>query len=369
MSKIEELTTCLRLINAQNVGPASFYRMVNNFGSLEATLAMVEKTEKYRPWSLSRAKEEIEMAKKFKVHILTYLDDEYPFMLKQVDNPPPIIYVKGNLDALNYEKSVAMVGARAASANGRRTAAKLAFDLTENNVCVISGMARGIDASAHMGAMMAKEGTGSTIAVLGTGIDVIYPAENRDLYKNIIVNGCVISEFPMGTKVSTQNFPRRNRTIAALSGGVLVVEAGLQSGSLITANWASKLHKGIFAVPGTPGEARSQGVNHLIKSGARLVENVQDVVSFLDKNKHWFEPYRKQPTQKVLVFENKNANLTKQKFESVDLLSLISVDGTDIDEIIRLSERPTTTVIAQILELEMLGLVERQAGNKVALVK
>ncbi len=369
MSKIEELTACLRLINAQNVGPASFYRMVNEFGSPETAVAMAERTEKYRPWSLSRAKEEIETAKKLKVSILTYNDDEYPYWLKNSDNPPPIIYVRGNLDALNYNKAVAVVGARAASANGRKAAAKLAYDLAEKGICVVSGMARGIDASAHMGAMMAKDGTGCTVAVLGTGVDVVYPAENRDLYKNIIVNGCVISEFPLGTKASTQNFPRRNRIIAAMSEGILVIEAGLQSGSLITAEWAMKMHKKVFAVPGTPGETRSQGVNQLIKHGAKLVENAQDIIPVLDDDSSWFRPIKQTPKQKVLVFENKNDNLTKQKFESVDLLSLISVDGTDIDELVRLSGRPTKTVVAQILELEMLGLVERLAGNKVALVK
>ena len=364
----EEIIAALRLINTPKVGAVTFYRLVQEYGSAQNAVEALEKQSKNKPWSIEKALKELSDTRSLGADILLYDNENYPQALRSVDWAPPVLYVKGNLQALNSTKTLAIVGSRAASINGRKTAARIARDLTENGVCVVSGMARGIDTSAHKGALFANNDTGTTIAVLGTGIDVIYPSENVDVYNQIVTNGCVISDVPLGTKASTMQFPRRNRIVAALSEGVLVVEAGLKSGSLITAQYASEMQKILFAVPGTPGESRAQGANYLIKEGAVLVETAEDILPFLKGNKNI--PIRQITTaqQKSLVFENNDVNFSEREVEKGSLIDFLTIDGVYVDELIRLTGKSAAIIAMEILELEMNGIVERRAGNKIALI-
>ena len=226
-------------------------------------------------------------------------------------------------------------------------------------------MARGIDGAAHSGALMAN--LGSTVAVLGTGVDVIYPFENKDIYERIAQRGCIISEFPLGTQGNTLNFPRRNRIIAGLSQAVLVVEAGMKSGSLITADLAIKQGKTLFAVPGTPDVSRSSGTNYLIKKGAYLAEGAKDIIPYLKEDHNL--PQKLRPQQKVLVFANNDVKFSENVSVKSSLVDFLSVDGVDIDELVRLSGMSASALAAEILELELNGVVRRLSGNKIALAK
>ena len=367
MASKEDIISALRLINTDRIGPVKFYQLVDEFGSPEKAVAFLEKNSKQKPWSIEQAEEELVKAQKLGVTILLYSDNEYPQALKNDKNSPPILYVKGDVNTLTYDRAIAIVGGRSASITGRKTAAKIAMEMTDANVCVISGMARGIDTSAHKGAMYAQNQTGKTIAVLGTGIDVVYPPENKEVYEQIAKQGCIISEFLIGTKANTSNFPRRNRTVAALSEGVLVVEASNNSGSLITAQYGIDMQKIIFAVPGTPGESRTQGSNSLIKNGAILVENASDILPFLKGNKKVEQQSLEQYVQKNLVFENNDDNYIEQEKTPETLTDYLTVDGVHIDELIRLTGKSASEIAVEIVELELSGIVERRAGNKIAL--
>lgn len=271
---------------------------------------------------------------------------------------------------------MAIVGARNASINGRKIASRIAYDLTENDVLIISGMARGIDSAAHKGAMYAKNKLGPTIAVLGTGIDVVYPAENKDIYKMIAEQGLIISELPFGTAAQISTFPRRNRIISALSAGTLVVEASLHSGSLITAKCALEQGKDIFAVPGSPLENRSQGPNHLIKEGAVLTENAEDILNILSINQNRqiksaqlsLKPLDK-VENRVNISDIKISEPLPNKENNLPLIELITFEGVDIDELLRSSGLMQADFFSQLLDLEFSGKIERQVGNRVARLK
>lgn len=241
---------------------------------------------------------------------------------------------------------------------------------------IVSGMARGIDTAAHKGAMFALNRTGSTVAVLGTGIDIAYPAENQKLCEQIAGQGAVISEFPLGTEPSAGNFPRRNRIVSALTDGTLVVEASLHSGSLITARLALEQGRDVFAVPGFPTDERSAGPNKLIKDGAFLVENAEDILNVLSADARRKIPRTPRPVQtdlfvKPLDKESKTADIpdTASPDRETDILSLLTPAGVYVDELIRVSGLDSAAVSLRLLELEMEGRIERQVGNKVALIK
>jgi DNA processing protein len=224
-----------------------------------------------------KLKRELNQIEKHSVSVLNYRDREYPRKLLAIYDPPPVLYVRGTIEP-GDDRAVAIVGSRMATHHGKMFTEQLARDLAVRGVTVVSGMARGIDSAAHRGALL---GRGRTIAVLGCGVDVPYPAENRGLMGEIIARGAVISEFPMSTKPLSANFPRRNRIISGLAEGVVVVEATRQSGSLITANYALDQGREVFAVPGNVRLPNSQGSNRLLKDGAKLVERVEDVLEEL----------------------------------------------------------------------------------------
>ena len=207
---------------------------------------------------------------------MTFLAEDYPKVLLEIPDPPPYLYVKGELRG--SETAVAVVGSRRASTYGMLTTTRLATELAAHGVTVVSGMARGVDTAAHRGAL---SGGGRTIGVLGCGIDVVYPPENRKLFEEMAEKGALVSEFPLGTLPLAENFPRRNRIISGMSRGVLVVEAMENSGSLITAQFALDQGREVFAIPGNINTSSSRGANRLIKQGAKLVESVDDILEEL----------------------------------------------------------------------------------------
>lgn len=366
----KELTAFIRIINSNGVGPVNFYKLIEKYQTAENALNYIAKDKLF---SQKQAELEIEKALKQNIFILTYKDKDYPQNLKNLHDTPPLIYVKGRTDILNHPTCVAIVGARNASIASRKLASKIAFDLTNNDILIVSGMARGIDGAAHKGALYAKNKKGPTIAVLGTGVDVTYPEENKELYEQICYQGAIISEYPLGTQPQTSNFPRRNRLVAALSSSILVVEASENSGSLITARLGLEQGKDIFAVPSFPIEGKSLGTNQLIKEGAILTESAQDILDIISfsQNKQIQEFDLSEPTlfAKTLDKAKKSDNIPI-KVKDTDLQSLIDLigeNGIDIDEIIRLSGSDTTKVMAQITELELEDIVERINTNTLVL--
>lgn len=369
MQTTEQLADWIQLINSENVGPITFYKLLDIYKDASAALAELPKFPKYKIFPRDKAKREIEKAQRQNIQIITRLSPLYPESLKHIEDAPPVLYVAGNPQILQNPLSLSIVGARNASINGRKTASRIAYDLTNSGILIVSGMARGIDSAAHKGAMYAKNQKGETLAVLGTGVDVVYPAENKTLYQQILENGAVISEFPLGTEAQSSNFPRRNRIVSALSLGTLVVEATLHSGSLITARLALEQGKDIFAIPGSPQDSRALGPNKLIKDGAVLVENAEDILEVLQLNN------QKQIIQYVDNLQ-KNADIPQlsepdavSAGSQTPLLEYINREGVYVDELIRTSGLSASEVSLQLLELELGGRIERQAGNKVALIK
>ncbi len=374
MAAENKILDYIQLINSANIGPITFYKLLRQYGSAEAALAALPAGR--RTFSRSAAQKEFELARRQNIRLLAFDDPEYPENLRAAEDAPPVIYVRGQINCLRQPLSLSIVGARNASLNGRKLASQISCELTSQGVMIVSGMARGIDTAAHKGAMFALNRTGSTVAVLGTGIDIAYPAENQKLCEQIAGQGAVISEFPLGTEPSAGNFPRRNRIVSALTDGTLVVEASLHSGSLITARLALEQGRDVFAVPGFPTDERSAGPNKLIKDGAFLVENAEDILNVLSADARRKIPRTPRPVQtdlfvKPLDKESKTADIpdTASPDRETDILSLLTPAGVYVDELIRVSGLDSAAVSLRLLELEMEGRIERQVGNKVALIK
>lgn len=374
MAAENKILDYIQLINSANIGPVTFYKLLRQYGSAEAALAALPAGR--RTFSRSAAQKEFELARRQNIRLLAFDDPEYPENLRAAEDAPPVIYVRGQINCLRQPLSLSIVGARNASLNGRKLASQISCELTSQGIMIVSGMARGIDTAAHKGAMFALNRSGSTVAVLGTGIDIAYPAENQKLCEQIAGQGAVISEFPLGTEPSAGNFPRRNRIVSALTDGTLVVEASLHSGSLITARLALEQGRDVFAVPGFPTDERSAGPNKLIKDGAFLVENAEDILNVLSADACRKIPRTPRPVQtdlfvKPLDKESKTADIpdTASPDRETDILSLLTPAGVYVDELIRVSGLDSAAVSLRLLELEMEGRIERQVGNKVALIK
>lgn len=363
----QKLISYIQLINTPDIGPISFKKCLAKFGDVDT--ALKELSTKKKIFSREKAEEVLMTAEIKKVKIITIEDKEYPYNLKQIEDYPPILYTLGDIKLLKNNNAIAVVGSRNASISAQRLAQKISKDLAENNIVIVSGMARGIDAAAHKGALGAK---GKTIAVLGTGIDVVYPKENQALYNELAKNGLIISECPFHTTPIASNFPRRNRIISGLSKGTLVIEADIHSGSLITAHQALDQGRDVYAIPGAPYDERSAGCNKLLKEGAILVEKAEDIVESLDLAPVEFENRKTKSKETADLFEysldNKenNSNSADNADEYSKLLSLISQSGEDIDELIRLSKLPPEKVLMMIVELELDNKVIRIPGNRVA---
>ena len=279
--------------------------------------------------------------------LLTLADADYPQALLTTTDPPLVLFAIGRLELLN-RPSIAIVGSRNATAQGNETAQAFAGALTRAGITVTSGLALGIDASAHRGALAATDSDASTVAVVGTGIDVIYPASNRALTTQIRKRGVVISEFPLRTPAIAHNFPRRNRIIAGLSRGTLVVEAALRSGSLITARLAADNGREVFAVPGSIHSPLSKGCHRLIREGAKLVESAQDILEEIG-----LAP--RAPAEPTDAAESEMYS---------DLLQLMGHDPVDLDRLVERSGRAAGELVGALLELELAQHVARLPGNR-----
>jgi DNA processing protein len=273
-------------------------------------------------------------------HIVTLADAEYPQALLNIPDPPVILYVKGRLDLLNHS-SLAVVGSRNASTQGIRNAEAFSQVISEADLCIVSGMAHGIDSAAHLGGLAAR---GSSIAVVGTGLDKVYPSANRDLAHQLALKGALISEFPLGTPPLAHNFPRRNRIISGLSVGCLVVEADLKSGSLITARMALEQGREVFAIPGSIHMQQYKGCHALIKQGAMLVENPQDILDDLG----WYSA---------------TITATSRKQENHPIFVHLGFDPLDIDSLSQRSGLTIEALSAILLQLELDGQVTTLSGG------
>jgi len=282
-------------------------------------------------------------------HIVTLADGEYPRLLLEVSDPPPILYLVGRLELLK-RASIAVVGSRNATAQGEQNAESFARALSETGLTIVSGLAMGIDAAAHRGGL---SGAGSTIAVLGTGVDVVYPKRNEELARRIALQGLLLSEFPLGVGPIASNFPRRNRIISGLARGCLVVEAAAASGSLITARSAAEQGRDVFAIPGSIHSPLSKGCHALIKVGAKLVESAEDVLGELA-----YRPSRLASTTPLL---ERRASAAGDGH--VGLLAHIGHDPVDVDALCERAGMPAEQVSSELLRLELDGRIAALPGG------
>lgn len=348
----------LRLARAQAVGPVTFNRLIERFGSPARALSALPDLARRggRSGALNiptaaEAERELAAGEALGARLIASCEADFPRLLLELDPRPPLIWVLGDAGLLR-PRAVAIVGARVASAAGRRFARTLAEDLGRAGYVVISGMARGIDAAAHDGAM-----AHGTVAVLGGGVGDIYPPDNADLYAALKAKGCIVSESPPGRAAQAQDFPRRNRIISGLSLGVVVVEAELKSGSLITARMAGEQGREVFAVPGSPLDPRARGANDLIRQGAALVEDAEDVLRVLNGLRGGVtEP--EPPAWEGACDPETDA-------VRAEVAGLLSPTPVSIDELARQTGAPTSLVLAALTELALAGRAELLAGGLV----
>jgi DNA processing protein len=296
---------------------------------------------------------ELKRVQEFGGHVLVQSDTNYPELLRQIYDPPIVLYVKGRLGPKD-KNAVAMVGSRQTTHYGLEVARKLAYQLAYVGVTVVSGGARGIDTAAHQGALTAK---GRTIAVLGTGINIVFPSENADLFERISANGAVITQFPFHRAADKQSFPIRNRIVAGMTLGTVVVEAHLSSGALITSNFATEYGRQVFAVPGRIDSPRSKGCHELIKKGAKLCESAEDILSEFE----YLFPATNRPAAPNETGVLPAIELSETEQKVYDLLQV--KDETSIDEVIRHSGLPSSTVSVALLGLEMKRLIKQLPGK------
>ncbi len=355
----------LRLSRTPQVGPITFFALLTRFGSAEAAIAALprlgEQAGRARAPTVPSKSEmtrEIERAQRMGVRHVAASEPDYPAALAAIEDAPPVLIAGHNVTMLE-RPSVAIVGARNASLNGKRIAARLARELGEAGLVVVSGLARGIDTEAHKASL-----DSGTVGVVAGGIDVTYPPENAALQARIFESGCVVSETPLGTEPMARHFPRRNRIISGLTPGVIVVEAAKHSGSLITARMALEQGREVFAVPGSPLDPRAQGGNNLIREGATLTETAEDVLRVLGGSPA--KPVR--PT----LFEPA-AVMTLTDDSEVDgarrhVLEALSSAPVAVDELVRDCQVSLPIVMTILLELELAGRLERQPGQRVSLI-
>jgi DNA processing protein len=359
----------IRLARTSGVGPLTYRRLLGRFPiaahAIDALPGLAQAGGRVAPLSVPRTSDvERELGRVHKLggRMLVLGEDDYPEMLAMLEDAPPVISILGD-PALLSRRAVGMVGARNASANGQRMAEALAAELASHAILVVSGLARGIDTAAHTGAMH----TGHTAAAIAGGLDMPYPPENAHLQARIAERGVVIAEAPLGTAPQARHFPRRNRIIAGLVMGVVVVEAARHSGSLITAQLALDANRMVLAVPGSPLDPRCSGSNDLIRNGATLVGQASDV---LEAIAGWEEPasehlplgFAEQPTAWPEPAVVDPARARSQ------VMALLSHDPTPVDDLIRRCQLSTSTVMAVLLVLELEGVVETLPGHRVALL-
>lgn len=295
--------------------------------------------------------QEKKLVKLNRVSIITFQDDIYPENLKKIYDPPPVLYMKGSI-LKSDNIAVAIVGTRTASRYGKLVTEKISSELAERGVTIISGMASGIDSIAHRSAIAAR---GRTIAVFGCGVNMTYPAENINLKEKIQENGAVFSEFPMNTRPERTNFPMRNRIISGLSLGTIVIEAAEKSGALITSDFALEQGKDVFAVPGNINSPKSKGTNRLIKMGAKLVENADDVIEEF--------PYEIKMLLQAKGKQKEKTEVPDLSDDEKKIYVLLSEEEIHIDTLIQESQLPSQKVSALLIQLELRDVVKQQSGK------
>lgn len=370
---VDNLKYWIALKSVLGIGSVTFTALVDRFQSLPAifgasvgelkeikgisskiALAIVH----FKDWD--KVKAELELLDKKKVNIITYEDELYPQKLLTIYDRPPYIYVCGKLSADDI--NVAIVGSRAATTYGKYTTEKLSREMAFKGVTVVSGMARGIDSAAHRGAISAR---GRTVAILGSGLDVIYPPENKKLFEEIIENGAAVSEFPLGTPPRSPNFPARNRIISGMSYGVVIVEAGEKSGSLITARLALEQGREVFAVPGSIDSAGSRGTNKLIKQGAKLIENTDDILEEI-------APQIEQKTLKTVSIQHAQSvtppNVGRKQAENLTglqktIFNAVLPSRIHIDDLISATGLSSAELLSSLTTMELKGIIEQHPGK------
>ncbi|WP_289078144.1 DNA-processing protein DprA [uncultured Thalassospira sp.] len=406
----------MRLARSTNIGPVTFRKLLERFGSARNAIDALPDIGRHsgtvRKITLASRDDtvaEIELAKQRQAKPVIFGDPEYPALLARIEDAPPYFYAIGRLELL-AQSAIGIVGARNASANGCGFARKISHELVSAGYVVASGMARGIDGAAHEAALNAARTTGGktgggTIAVLGGGVDVIYPREHRALYEQLCQDGLVISEMPPGLKPQARHFPRRNRIISGLAHGTVVIEAGRNSGSLITARFAADQGRDVFAVPGSPTDPRAAGPNSLIRDGAILCDSadvILDAVRSAEKNTQLFESFHQfntdgrnsEPDHIQGTYDDIIRSLehdaefsgAKQGHQDIanaqetathtnggtdiddndKVIDLLSTSPLLIDELIRTSKLSANRVSTILIELELAGRVERHPGNRVS---
>lgn len=361
----------LRLSRTENIGPITFYRLIERYGDASAALdalpGLSSRGGAKKPLTappVSTIEREIEALTKLGGKIITAACPDYPLALSATDDAPPVISVIGDTDLLNAS-CIAMVGARNASLNGKKFAERLARDLGARGQTIVSGLARGIDTAAHIGALE----TG-TIAVVAGGIDVVYPTENQKLYDAICERGLVIAESPLGMQPIAKHFPKRNRIVSGLSKACIVVEATLRSGSLITARMAGEQGRDVMAIPGSPFDPRAEGPNHLIREGATLIRSADDVLEILMNfsGNAMREPlYQSQFMSPPALKTAENIDETIENAQEI-VLSNLSHTAIGIDELLRACHVTLPVLQTILLELELAGRAKRLPGNRVSLL-
>jgi DNA processing protein len=370
----------LALRRVRGVGPRVARLLLDRFGEAPQIFAQREALVAagvYRPTAknivhfaqFEELEKELCELQRLGASLVRWNDDNYPANLRQIPDPPPLLYLRGVLPAAD-NNCVAIVGARAASDAGLHMARRIAMELALKRLTVVSGLARGVDAEAHRGAL---EGNGRTIAVLGCGVDIIYPPEHRRLADSILAQGgALVGELPLGSPPVAENFPVRNRLIAGLSLGVVVVEAAEKSGSLITARLALEQNRMVFAVPGSPLTGKTRGSNRLLKEGARLVECVEDVLEELAPqlgNAPAPVPASTPTATKRRSEVPQNGEGDREQLFKTVIEHLDPSTRTHIDSIVESSGLNAQTVLGVLLELELTGVVARHPGKLFSLAQ
>ncbi len=353
----EQLKFWLALLRIPGIGSKTFIKLLDSysperlFSQSHATLSALGLKQKSidsiksPDWSL--VEDDLHWVNQSGNSVITFYHDLYPSQLKEIDNPPPLLFARGNNKLLS-QTQISIVGSRNPSPLGNQTAIDFAQSLAQQGFTITSGLALGIDAASHQGALNVK---GHTIAVTGTGLDRVYPARNKELATKIAETGLLISEFPPGTTAKANHFPRRNRIISGLCIGLLVVEAAKKSGSLITARMALEANREVFAIPGSIHNPLARGCNALIKEGAKLVESTQDILEELGE-------YNQQPEEQYQ--ENLKTILD---LEQQNLLNLIMFSPTSVDWLVEKSGFPVEVISSMLLMLELQGSIATTPGG------
>lgn len=350
----------LRLIRTPTIGPVAFSSLLGRYGSASKALEALPTLTRRKSITLppiEAVEAELAAHEARGIRLIAACEPDYPPLLRALDPAPPILSFWGDLSFL-HKPCVAIVGSRNASAIGQRFARQIAGELGEAGLTIVSGLARGIDTSAHHGALE----TG-TAAVLGGGVDHIYPKQNSELFDALTHKGCLVSESPLGHRATARDFPRRNRIISGLSLGVIVIEAAERSGTLITARYALEQNREVMAAPGSPLDPRTKGCNRLIRQGAHLIESAEDIINIINA----ISPMRYAPRDLFSVSETGPAPLDMRDADRQTIMGVMSPTPTPRDDIIRASCLPVSVASAHLLEMELVGEIFVEADGRISL--